>query len=216
MRAAGVLEAQLVAVAGGERIPLFTKQQKKAAATGPTQTPGPPTPPSELAPVTVHTWPSLHALMPPGDHRQFPEFIDSGTEYVGGATSDACTLDVTRGLTYDLGKLLNMDQFPPQMPDDAKALFTYMKDREKNRYSFFDGGQIMFNFLLGAKTLLWSGHMGAYEGIMKDLQPKPDVAILAIAGRANLNGRPFDGSAADFVVDEVKWLGEPDSYLVSS
>lgn len=48
---------------------------------------------------------------------------------------------------------------------------------------------------------------------MKGLEPKPDIALLAIAGRANLNGRPFDGSAADFVVDEIKWIGEPEKVI---
>jgi hypothetical protein len=70
-----------------------------------------------------------------------------------------------------------MDPLPTQMPQDMKDFITYMKDREHNRYSFFDGGQIMYNFLIGGKVLLWSGHLGGYEGIMKKLEPKPDVAI---------------------------------------
>jgi hypothetical protein len=32
---------------------------------------------------------------------------------------------------------------------------------------------------------------------------------MGIAGRANLNGRPFEGSAAQFAVEQVKWLGTP-------
>lgn len=84
-----------------------------------------------------------------------------------------------------------------------------MKDREACRYSFFDGSQLTFNFLLGTRVLLWSGHLGSYDGILKGLEPKPDAAILAIAGRANLNGRPYNGSAAEFATEEIKWLGEP-------
>ncbi|KAL1887282.1 hypothetical protein Sste5346_010313 [Sporothrix stenoceras] len=235
MRDAGVPESQLLAVAGGERIPLFTKEQRneavrKAGTPGPSGAPGPlaspgptgpggppgpphgppgpPTPDPGNAKITVHAWPALHCLGVSADHTKFPEFIDTATRYEGSASHE-CTLDLTRGLTYGLGNLLKLPHLPPQIPQAARPFFEYMKDRDSHRYSFFDGGQMLFNFLLGEKTLLWSGHLGAYEGIMRDLEPKPDVAILGIAGRANLNGRPFDGSAAEFAVKEIKWLGEP-------
>ena len=67
----------------------------------------------------------------------------------------------------------------------------------------------MVNLIIGDKALLWNAHLGAYEGIMKSLDPKPDVAILGIAGRGNLNGRPFDGSAAQLALKEVQWLEQP-------
>ena len=51
--------------------------------------------------------------------------------------------------------------------------------------------------------------MGGYQGIFEHLEPQPDVATLAIAGRANLNGRPFDGFAADYAEKLVKWIGMP-------
>ena len=76
--------------------------------------------------------------------------------------------------------------------------------------SNFDGGQLMYNFLFGAnKTLLWNGHLGGYDGILKTVEPQPNILIQAIAGRANLNGRPYDGSAAQFAVQTAKQLGEP-------
>ncbi|KAJ5691549.1 hypothetical protein N7488_012284 [Penicillium malachiteum] len=56
-------------------------------------------------------------------------------------------------------------------------------------------------------------HLGAYKGIVKDIQPKPDIAVLGIAGRANLNGRPFDGSAAMFATKLAKWMGEPEKVI---
>jgi hypothetical protein len=211
-----------MAVSGGERIPIFTGFQRQAAIAnapppltrpGPPQggsgPPGPPRPDASEAQFWVHAWPSLHALMPSGDHRSFPETIDTGTVYTGGAL-DACTMDTTRGLQYGLGGLIKMPSLPPQIPGDMRVFLEYMRDREGNRYSYFDGGQIMFNFLLGnKKTLLWSAHLGGYEGILKGLEPKPDVAVLAIAGRANHNGRPFDGSAAQYAKMKVGWLGMP-------
>jgi hypothetical protein len=147
--------------------------------------------------------------MPPGPPGSHPEFIDTATPY-HGAASHACSLDVTRGLKYGLGGLVKRPQLPPTLPENMKTLIEYLRDRDNHKYSEYDGGQIMYNFLIGSKTLLWSGHLGAYEGIMSTLEPKPDFAVLAIAGRANLNGRPFDGSAAEFATKQIKWIGEPD------
>jgi len=214
MRAAGVPDAQLLPVSGGERIPLFTAAQRsEAIETAKAQPPsfppsGPPQPDASLSPITVHAWPALHCLAPDGDHMNFPEILDTATVFTGAA-SHACTIDITRAMTYGLGGLIAMPSPPPQLPEDMKIFIDYMKNRERNRCSYFDGGQIMYNFLLGTKTLLWSAHLGGYEGVLRDLQPQPDVAILAIAGRPNLNGRPFMGSAAQFAVDKVKWIGEP-------
>jgi hypothetical protein len=87
-----------------------------------------------------------------------------------------------------------------------------MKQREQHSYSFYDGGQLAY--LIGKKkTLFWNGHLGGFEGIPKLLEPKLDVAMLAIAGRANLNGCPFYGSAAGFIVKEIGWLCEPDRVI---
>lgn len=58
-------------------------------------------------------------------------------------------------------------------------------------------------------AVLWNAHLGAYVGVMKLLEPRPDIAILGIAGRGNLHGLPFDGSAAQFALNEVQWLGYP-------
>lgn len=105
-------------------------------------------------------------------------------------------------------------QAPEKAPEDMRTFLNYMNERDTHRYSFYDGGQLLYNFLLDKEggagpTFLWHGHLGSYEGIMKTIQPKPDVAVLAIAGRGNLDGRPFDGSAAEFAVKEIQWLGEP-------
>lgn len=44
---------------------------------------------------------------------------------------------------------------------------------------------------------------------MRQLEPRPDVAILGVAGRANLDGRAFQGSMAEFQTRQLGWLGEP-------
>jgi hypothetical protein len=130
-------------------------------------------------------------------------------EYFGGASQYACTLDTTFGMKYGL---LNIGEYMPRNAMDAgmQSFVDYIEGPARECMSHFDGGQLMFNFLLREqKTLMWSGHLGGYDGILKAIEPKPNVLIQAIAGRANLNGRPFDGSAAQFATSISHWLGEP-------
>lgn len=206
LRQAGVPEDQLLPVAGGERIPLFTREvRNEAKANAALRAPGVPGAPTfpihSLAALSVEVWPSLHCLMPQGH----PEIIDTGTVYTGAATPFTCTLDITLGMKYGL---LRLDELVPveKQSEGQRSFIEYAKDRKRNVFSHCDGGQLMFNFLIGDKALLWSAHLGGYESILKDLNPKPEVAILGIAGRANLNGKPFDGSAAEFAVKEIQWL----------
>ncbi|USP74765.1 hypothetical protein yc1106_02039 [Curvularia clavata] len=213
LRNAGVPEEQLIPVAGGERIPLFTHAVRQRARQDPSLRakglPGAPIfPVHTLASLSVHVWPSLHCMMPE-DH---PQVIDTATVYTGSATPYTCSLDITFGMKHgllNLGKLVP----PEKLNDGQRSFIEYVGDRERNVFSHYDGGQLMFNFIIGDKALLWSAHLGAYEGVVKDMQPKPDIAILAIAGRANLNGRPFDGSSAEFAVKKLEWLENPSTVI---
>ncbi|KAI8259536.1 Phenol 2-monooxygenase [Colletotrichum sp. SAR11_239] len=214
LRLAGVPEDQLIPVSGGERVPLFTLECRQAAARGEVEiAPGPPgapaAPDAKLAAASVHVWPSLHCLMPGGSHADVPAIMDTGKEYIGGASQYACTLDITFGMKYGLLKI--GDHMPRDAMDSGMRSFVdYVNGPARECMSHFDGGQLMYNFLFGEeKTLLWNGHLGGYDGILKTVQPQPDVLIQAIAGRANLNGRPFDGSAAQFAVQVSRLLGEP-------
>ena len=236
LRSMGVPEEQLMPVAGGERVPLFTREVRTAAAKGEVAiASGPPSAPrrpaEKLAVASVHVWPSLHCLMPGTSHADIPDEMDTGKvrivihwlvsdnlsdnaqEYVGGATEYACTVDITFGMKYGL---FNIGQHVPEgdMDDGLRSFFDYINGPARECMSHFDGGQLMYNFLLGEqKTLMWSAHLGAYDGVLKRVVPKPNVLIQAIAGRANLNGRPFDGSAAQFAVKLCQWLGEPEKLI---
>jgi hypothetical protein len=216
LREAGVPDAQLIPVAGGERIPLFTRdiREKAAAGTVPLAPglPGVPRRPDlNLAAASVHVWPSLHCLLP-GNHDEVPEVFDTGKVYTGEASPFECTLDITTNMKYGL---LRLKEIVPEehMDDKMRCLANWLEDRKSNVLSNCDGGQLMFNVLLGDKTLLFNAHLGAYEGIVSRLQPKPDLAILGIAGRANLDGRPFNGSGAMFATKLSKWLGEPERII---
>ncbi|KAF5001225.1 hypothetical protein FGRMN_1168 [Fusarium graminum] len=212
LRQAGVPDHQLFPVQGGERIPLFTRETWDRANSDPSLfSPGlpgaPKRPLDNLAALSVDVWPSLHCLMP-ADH---PEEIDTATVYKGAASPYTCTLDITIGMKYglfQLGKIMP----PEKLTAGHRSFIEYIGDK-RNIMSNSDGGQLMFNFVIGDRALLWSAHLGGYDGILKDLLPKPDIVIMAIAGRANLNGRPFDGSAAEFAAMKVGWLGNPSQVI---
>ena len=61
----------------------------------------------------------------------------------------------------------------------------------------------MFVFETPEGTLLYQDTSGHWSGILHDL--RPDVAILAAAGRGNVDGEPVQGTLAQFVAQQA-WL----------
>jgi hypothetical protein len=213
LRCAGVPEEQLLPVSGGERIPLFTRAVRDQVKRGELPTDAtlpdqPKMPDHSLASFAVHVWPSLHAFMP----TPHPDVMDTATVYTGEASPYTCTLDITNGMKYGL---LQLDKLVPEdkMDNGMRSFIDYIHDRKTNLFSHCDGGQLMFNIIINGSAILWNAHLGAYEGIVSRIEPKPKIAILAIAGRANHDGRPFDGSAAQFAVKQAHWLDQPETII---
>jgi L-ascorbate metabolism protein UlaG (beta-lactamase superfamily) len=67
-----------------------------------------------------------------------------------------------------------------------------------------DGGALVFLFELPDGTVLYQDTSGHWSGVLRDL--RPDVAILAAAGRGNIDGEPTQGSLAQFVGRQVDLL----------
>jgi hypothetical protein len=67
-----------------------------------------------------------------------------------------------------------------------------------------DGGALVYLFETGDGTLLYQDTSGHWSGIAQGL--RPDVAILAAAGRGNVDGEPVQGSLAQFVAREAALL----------
>ena len=67
-----------------------------------------------------------------------------------------------------------------------------------------DGGALAFLIETPEGSILWKDTSGHWTGIMRDV--RPDVAILAAAGRGNINGEPVQGSLAQFVAREADLL----------
>jgi glyoxylase-like metal-dependent hydrolase (beta-lactamase superfamily II) len=64
-----------------------------------------------------------------------------------------------------------------------------------------DGGALLYLFETPEGSLLFQDTSGHWTGILDGL--RPDVAILAAAGRGNVDGEPIQGSLADFIGRQV-------------
>lgn len=67
------------------------------------------------------------------------------------------------------------------------------------------GGQLAYLPRAGDGTALFSGSSGYWPGVFAGL--RPDVAFLALAGRPNVSGEPYQGSSARFMLEQAKALG---------
>jgi L-ascorbate metabolism protein UlaG (beta-lactamase superfamily) len=67
-----------------------------------------------------------------------------------------------------------------------------------------DGGVLLYLFETPEGSLLFHDTSGHWSGIMHDL--RPDVAILAAAGRGNIDGEPIQGALAEFMASQADLL----------
>jgi len=81
---------------------------------------------------------------------------------------------------------------------------THMLDAMSGHSERGDGGALLFLFDLPDGRLLYQDTSGHWSGVLRDL--RPDVAILAAAGRGNIDGEPIQGSLAQFVARQADML----------
>lgn len=67
-----------------------------------------------------------------------------------------------------------------------------------------DGGPLVYLVDTPYGSIFWQDSMGHFTGVMRDI--RPDVALIAAAGRGNIDGEPIQGSAAQFVAREVELM----------
>jgi L-ascorbate metabolism protein UlaG (beta-lactamase superfamily) len=89
------------------------------------------------------------------------------------------------------------------LPSMAPDLVAYLQTTDGHS-SRVDGGQL--NYLLETPdgSILVNASSGYWTGILRDL--RPDVAVVALAGRPNVDGEPHQGTLAHFLVGEVELL----------
>ena len=143
--------------------------------------------------VTVSVFPSLHSCV--WSHTAMP-----GSDAV-------CLGDL--GLTHQerLDRFVQLGQLFTSLGTDVVQHL-----RESNQHARGDGGALGYLFELPGGSLLYQDTSGHWSGILHDL--RPDVAILAAAGRGNVDGEPIQGSLAQFVARQA-WLVKPDRVILS-
>ena len=144
---AGVPEAQLMAVSGGEPIEL-------------------------AADLRVRVFPGLHSCIWSGG------MLNADDEVIG---DDAVTHQ------QRLGRLGVGGQLPPGLHSTRG-----------------DGGALGYLFETRHGTIWFSDTSGYWTGVVDRV--RPDVAILAVAGRGNIDGEPIQGSLASFVAGQATLL----------
>lgn len=85
-------------------------------------------------------------------------------------------------------------------------VLTSMEEMLKHS-SMEDGGQLAYLLTTPEGSVLVSGSTGCWSAIYSQL--RPDVALLSVAGRPNLDGEPYQGAKADFLLEQVQMLGHP-------
>ncbi len=142
--------------------------------------------------VRVKVYPSLHSCLFAGAS------LDSGVACLGdlGVSHQA-----RRQTIHALFEL---------MPAAGPELAEYFRAADEH-CSHDDGGQLTYLLETPSGSVLVSGSSGYWSGIVNGL--RPDVAVLALVGRPNVDGEPFQGSAADFLVGQVELL-EPSKVVL--
>jgi L-ascorbate metabolism protein UlaG (beta-lactamase superfamily) len=139
--------------------------------------------------VTVSVYPSLHSCLWTGTH-------DAGA-------GDVCIGDV--GVTWHerASRMQELGSRLEQTLDDGAIEHLILAASAHSDRG--DGAVLVYLFELPDGTLLFQDTSGHWAPIFESLNP--DVAILAAAGRANIDGEPVQGSLAAFVADEARALG---------
>ena len=120
-----------------------------------------------------------------------------------GASGEVCLGD--RGLTL-AERQTNLDR---QAAARASSSTPGMEEAEAHwkecpQQPRGEGGALAYVIETPLGSMLWKDTSGHWTGILRDL--RPDVALLAAAGRGNIDGEPIQGSLAQFVAREVDLL----------
>jgi len=142
--------------------------------------------------VVVSVFPSLHSCVWTGPFEQ-PDVV--------------CLGDV--GLTLDQQKARfgNLEALIAKLSPEARAHALRGRQGERG-----DGGALVYLIETPEGSVLYQDTSGHWSGIMRDL--RPDVAILAAAGRGNIDGDPIQGTLAEFVGRQAAFL-QPKRVLLS-
>ena len=92
-----------------------------------------------------------------------------------------------------------MKYLTTETSDSTKA---HLQESQPGHSDRGDGGALIYLIQTPDGSVLFQDTSGYYSGTLPAIDP--DVAILAAAGRGNIDGEPVQGSLAQFVADQVE------------
>lgn len=124
----------------------------------------------------------------------------------------ASDVDAGKAVTGDLGisaqqRAAKINELFATANKMAPAPTLKAIDEMLKHSSIEDGGQLAYLLTTPEGSVLISGSTGCWSGIYSQL--RPDMALLSVAGRPNLDGEPYQGTKADFLLEQVEMLGHP-------
>ena len=194
MEQAGVPADRMIAIGGGETIDLSLDDGRGAG-------------------VRVSAYPSQHSCVwsqVPDPNDPEPDATGSGSRAGEMLPPDAvCLGDL--GVTWQeqQARMAKMTEYlGTELDPSASAhLMASMVGHSPRG----DGGALVFLIETPEGSIFYQDTSGHWSGIIEQLQA--DTAILAAAGRANVDGEPIQGSLADFVGQQAAALGATEIIL---
>jgi L-ascorbate metabolism protein UlaG (beta-lactamase superfamily) len=143
--------------------------------------------------VTVAVYPSLHSCV--------------WSHAAMHGADEVCLGDI--GVVHQdrLARFAELGRYIASLGDDVRAHV-----RASDQGPRGDGGALVYLFETPEGSLLYQDTSGHWSGILHDL--RPDVAIIAAAGRGNVDGEPIQGSLAQFVARQA-YLLKPGRVVLS-
>jgi L-ascorbate metabolism protein UlaG (beta-lactamase superfamily) len=143
----------------------------------------------DLSPeVTVSVYPSQHSCVWSHSEMQEPDAVCLGDLGVHWHEQQHRLQDLMRYLVTETGE----------------ATQAHLVESQPGHSERGDGGALIYLIETPDGKVLFQDTSGRYDGIMERLNP--DVALLAAAGRGNIDGEPIQGSLAQFVAQQVELL----------
>jgi len=134
---------------------------------------------------TVRVLPSLHSCL----------FAHSEVD-----TALPCLGDLDLSAQARAAKVADLFSLLASAPAPAGPALVAMNEQ----CSRHDGGQLAYLLATTGGSMLVSGSAGYWRGIFDGL--RPDVALLSLGGRPNVDGEPFQGSSAQYVLEQAQVL----------
>lgn len=146
-----------------------------------------------LAPdVTVRVFPSLHSCTWTSGSLNSTEMV---TGHLGLCEDERAAIAARQGLGATIGARGGEgDMLANQMQEHLATAVG----------SGSTGGALCYLIETPAGSIFWQDTSGCWTGVLRDL--RPDVALIAAAGRGNIDGEPIQGSLAQFVAREADLL----------